>query len=159
MSKIIQLTQGYSTIVSREDYDLLSQVSWQVHFSKSRIYARTTKYGRMHRYILQAPPHLQVDHKNGNSLDNRRSNLRLATNLENSSNRGNLKSSKYRGVVLVPHGLKKWRAWLTYKKNGIHVGYYSTALEAALAYDEVNWDIHYDPSRLNFPERYWSPLP
>jgi hypothetical protein len=95
--KIITLTQGHVSIVDDEDYELLSRFKWCASFgSRNRKwYARRwiKKYERedlgerqqitMHRFLLRPSSHLVVDHINGNSLDNRKSNLEIITQEEN----------------------------------------------------------------------------
>ena len=88
----VQLTQGKIALIDDEDYELISKYKW--HYSKSsinygRAMAQPTKHGkaiRMHRLIMQALDHLEVDHINNNPLDNRRSNLRLVTHAQNQKN-------------------------------------------------------------------------
>src|SRR3954453_18324261 len=77
----IELTQGYAALVDQASLWLLLPYQWCVHKSKSKLYARTQIGGKviyMHRLLLQAPAnsHLVVDHRSGDGLDNRRSNLR-----------------------------------------------------------------------------------
>lgn len=95
MSKTIQLTQGFETIVDDADYEYLSQ--WKWFYGADRYAVREQHLGMqdgkklrktilMHRLLLNAPQHLQVDHANRNRLDNRRSNLRLATRSQNRAN-------------------------------------------------------------------------
>lgn len=93
MSKKISLTQGMVTVVDDEDFAWLSQWKWYAKQSRSKWYAARTIYEnqraqilRMQRIILNAPSDLLVDHVNGDSLDNRRSNLRLVTHQENQWN-------------------------------------------------------------------------
>ena len=92
----IRLTEGKFTIVDPGDFYRLNSFNWLCSGRDENLYAARpirTKTGRlntilMHKEILKAPPGLLVDHTNTNSLDNRRSNLRLVTRKENLSNRG-----------------------------------------------------------------------
>jgi hypothetical protein len=77
----------------------------------------------------------QVDHENGNRLDNRIENLREATHQQNCYNKRKVagKSSKYKGVSRFSNG--KWLAYIDHKGIRYHLGYYATEEEAAKAYD------------------------
>ena len=80
MSKLIPLTQGKYAIVDDEDFDELSKHKWCLMFTKGRSYAVRRPSENltilMHRFILNPPKQMDTDHKNGDGLDNRRSNLR-----------------------------------------------------------------------------------
>ncbi len=83
--KQIPLTQGYSTIVDDEDYELLTKRPWQTQFNHCGIPYATSRGEKMHRVILglKKGDGKIVDHRKGHSLDNRRSNLRVCTNQQN----------------------------------------------------------------------------
>lgn len=137
--KEISLTQGKITLVDDSDYVYLSQYRWYAKKSRKCWYAvrniptlnhkQTTM--RMHRVILSAPDEMQVDHINGDSLNNKRSNLRLCTRAENGRNRGPNPNNKtgFKGVRFN----KRNRERPYYAQ--IHLGCYKTAKEAARAYD------------------------
>lgn len=147
-------------IVDDEDYDLVKDISWQYHdWRNGNVAARGTvsktfdgkKWFRqeyMHRYIMDAPAGMHVDHINHNTLDNRRENLRVCTPQENSWNQrtqdsygGKKKISKYRGVSQrksTKNG-KTYVYWIgQVRQDGeLHnLGNFKTELEAARAYDE-----------------------
>ena len=109
---LIPLTKGKFAIVDPDDYLWLCKFNWHVVKQDDYFYAcrrpsvgefRTGRSVWMNREILNAPPGLLVDHRNHDTLDNRRENLRLATYVENGRNRRKLsrrnKSSKYKGVT------------------------------------------------------------
>lgn len=108
-------------------------------------------YGRFHRLIVSAPPHLVVDHINGNGLDNRKCNLRLTTqagNNKNSSKRRNAKTSTYKGV----HFDKRSSSWKTQiQKDGkrMAIGTFDTELEAVHAYNAAAEKYHGEYAKLN----------
>src|SRR5665213_3111116 len=87
----IQLTKGKIALVDDADYEYLSQFKWQAHRRGGKTYYAKTDIGRrsvgMHQLVMDAGD-LEVDHRDGNGLDNRRSNLRLATHSQNQCNRG-----------------------------------------------------------------------
>lgn len=106
--KLMPLTQGKSAIVDDVDYPALSEYSWCVKKCGGLQYAaRGIKTGGiqktilMHRIILDARADVEVDHINGNGLDNRRCNLRLVNSSQNHFNQRKQHkqtSSKYKGV-------------------------------------------------------------
>lgn len=86
----------------------------------------------LHRFINNTPNHLQTDHINRNTLDNRKSNLRSVTNAQNSQNYGVSKKSKS-GIrnVFWSKGLGKWRVMIQKDGKKHHFGYYDDINEAA----------------------------
>ena len=90
----------------------------------------------LHRFILQLPAGLLGDHRNGDGLDCRRTNLRAATNQQNIVNFDRSNKTSYRGVSFrEDRKSRPWRAQISFKRKGIHLGYFETAEEAARAYD------------------------
>lgn len=150
MSKNILLTKGHEVTVDDEDYDFLMKYKW---FSKiqcyskprvSSIYACRTEENNkkkktvaMHRVILNAPNHMDVDHINGNTLDNRKYNLRLCTPTQNNGNmrkRLSKTSSIYKGVSLIKSE-NKWKACIYFNKKCYYLGQFLSEAEAAIAYN------------------------
>lgn len=83
----IPLTRGYYAIIDEADYDKVKGVKWYAKGKRPRkVYAWSRKYGALHRYLMDAPPGALVDHKNLDSLDCRRCNLRLADHSKNAAN-------------------------------------------------------------------------
>ena len=99
------------------------------------------EYTRMHRHILDAPANMQVDHINGDRLDNRRSNLRLCTNTQNSWNKRGKKGA-FRGVAF--HKQRgKWQASIRIGEGRrLHLGLFSTEEEAGEAYLKAQSKYH-----------------
>lgn len=100
------------TWVDEADYAILLQWNWYLHKAGERLcYARGRKKGTqdrlilMHRLIMDVPKGMQVDHINGDGLDNRRENLRVCTQSENLLNQW-----KHRSPYFYDHpgGQKKW---------------------------------------------------
>ena len=94
--------------------------------------------GQMHRLILDAPHHLDVDHVNGNGLDNRRCNIRLCTRAQNQVNAQKRRgcSSQYKGVD-YRKDRNKWRASITINQQFKSLGHFNDETEAARAYNDA----------------------
>ncbi len=142
--KRIKLTQGYSCIVDDEDYEFLSQWKWHVLIGKPHVYAMRNSepvdgkrhHILMHRVLNKTPKGRDTDHVNGNTLDNRKANLRNATRRQNMHNRKpNAKgTSKYKGVSWHKQH-RKWIVHIQVNKVGHHIGLFHDEKEAALAYE------------------------
>ena len=119
-------------LVDSEDLGGVSEVSW--HLSKGYAAARIGGgVVLMHRMLLSAPDGQEVDHINGDKLDNRRRNLRFCTRQQNARNRHHVAGrSKFKGVRR-DRGI--WRAQI--KVDGVtrHIGVFPTERLAAKAYD------------------------
>lgn len=98
---------------------------------------------------MSAPPNLEVDHVNGDALDNRRVNLRLATRAQNAANRS-YPSKGYRGVFFRKK-TGKYSAVLKHAFKQMWLGEFETPLEAALAFDDAALKLRGEFARLNFP--------
>lgn len=123
--------------VDAEDVEKLSPYRWNVHrrIAGQATYASARVDGKrtlMHRFLLDVhgTPGMEVDHINGDTLDNRRANLRLVTRAQNAQNRRATGTSKYRGVSLNPL-VGRWKASARLDGLLIHLGYYADELEAA----------------------------
>ena len=139
--RYIPLTQGQTAIVDASDFYWLSQWHWFAHWkdgTKSFYVERLDKFSgvciSMHRFILGLKKGEICDHKNGNTLDNRRENLRRCTMLENAQNRkiNARNKSGYKGVHLFKN---RWKATITFEAKRIHLGYFDSPREAAEAYN------------------------
>lgn len=153
MVKQIELTRGKYALVDDDDFDALNQYLW--FFYPQGYAARQDKRNgdkriliHMHRVVMNAPDNMQVDHINGDTLDNRKSNLRLCTHAENVINRpGRPGSSKFKGVTLD----KRRGRWYA-RHAGTHIGSFTDEVDAALAYDEYVKNKFGDFAWLNFPD-------
>lgn len=157
MSTEIELSQGKKAIVDNEDYERLSQRRWYASNEHGRFYAKTCVKGsgskiRMHRFIMGVTdPNTLVDHKNHNTLDNRKSNLRICTTAENTRNVQSHKggTSKYLGVSFDKAN-NKWMSQIYHNKKQIKIGRYKDEKEAALMYDIKAKELHKEFANLNF---------
>jgi hypothetical protein len=155
----IKLTQDKFAIVDPQDYEVLSQSKWCAAKDYDTFYAiRYARIGnkrttiKMHRVIMNAKSNDIVDHRNHEGLDNRKTNLRIATAAENNANskRGmNRGTSRYKGVCR-DEKCGKWRAGISYQGQHIHLGMFDDEIEAAKAYDEAAKKYHGEFSVLNF---------
>jgi|SRR5579859_1097030 len=156
MSRRVALTNGGFAVVDDEDYSRVSKWRWHSHREGKNIYAvRQVSLGagktstiRLHRFILSAPARVLVDHRNGNGLDCRRSNLRLASQAQNLSNRGpnSNNSSGYKGVSFNKQ-IGKWTAKIGVNYKTINLGVFETAQDAANAYAVAAHKLHGEFSR------------
>lgn len=151
----IALTQGKFAFVDAKDYYRLAQFQWFASFSGNTFYA-VRKYGgkpvKMHRWIMNAPDGLVVDHIDHNGLNNCRSNLRLCSHVQNTRNAvcNNGASSKYKGVCRR-RKTKKWRAAIKFNKKSYNLGDFTDEIAAAKAYDKKAAEFFGEFACLNFP--------
>ena len=164
----VPLTQGKVALIDDEDAERVLARKWTLmtieRKGKVLYYARRsvpnkdesrpakTRTVLLHRFIINAPEGQMVDHINHDGLDNRRDNLRLATNSENHFNIGKIStnSSGYKGVFLRKK-TKSYVVVLTANGYKVRLGGFNTAIEAARAYDELARTYHGEFARLNFP--------
>lgn len=134
----VLLTQGCVAIIDAVDVHLIEGANWYAVKTKSGYYAGRNVDGRihfMHHAVHGRRAGMLTDHKNGNGLDNRRENLRDATNGQNMANRRrSSNAAKAKGVSYVPK-LGKFKAYLQVNKVRHTLGYFDTMEEARAAYD------------------------
>jgi hypothetical protein len=164
--KIIPLTKGYEAKVDDIDFERVNQYKWYANI-KSK-YSTPYAYRKqwipeekkyisiaMHRFILGITGDvLDVDHRNGKTLDNTRENLRVATTQDNMRNMKIHDGRKYKGVSFCnrPTLKKKWRVYIQVNGKFKQLGYFQTAEEAAKCYDVACKEYFGSFARLNFPE-------
>src|SRR5699024_2779496 len=148
--KLIPLTQGQFAKVDNEDFDRLKGINW---CAGPLGYVVNKKFGRMHRYIMDCPEEMVVDHINHDTLDNRKNNLRIATHRQNNFNRttSHESSSQYKGVSWNNEAIK-WSASIRLNGEQIHLGLFKNEKEAAEAYDKKALELFGEFAYLNFPE-------
>lgn len=141
--KSIPLPCGREVLVDDADYNSLSRYRW---WYSGKGYARRTERnatGRttfyMHRELMQCPDHLQVDHVNGNGLDNRRKNLRICTRSQNGSHRTHVPYgvSGYLGIAWR-RDRSKWQATITVDHRTVYLGIFVDLCEAVRIRDEAS---------------------
>ena len=162
----IAINRGLFVIVDDADYEWLADFRWTALFHTSafvcKAYAVTTAPGNrtalrghrrtalMHRMITGAPDGLEVDHINGEGLDNRRVNLRICTRAQNAacgSQRANARH--YRGVRKAG---KKWAVSIVVDGRLQYFGRFSDPITAAQVADEIHRAQWGEFTRPNFPD-------
>ena len=166
----IELTKNKFAVIDDEDFEFISKFNW----SYSNGYARAVKYGderkkdghlkqivfKMHRLVINAPYGMDVDHKNGDKLDNKKSNLRVCSHSENMNNQKKRtdNTSGYKGVAILKYAYKNgkrylrnkpWLSYITNNKKREYLGYFLTAREAAITYNKRAEELHGEFANLN----------
>lgn len=148
--RYIPLSQGRFALVDASDYKWLNQWNWSAANKRGILYAVRSNGGKshipMHREILKPAEGLEIDHLNGDGLDNRRSNLRIASRAENLRHRKTFRNNKsgFKGVTYIKTN-GKWKATL-------NLGTFETPEQAARAYDEVIRKLFGRFAKTNFDE-------
>lgn len=155
MTKEIELTKGKVAIVDDEDFEWLSQWKWNCN---KREYARRKgrvsdgdrcgKYVAMHREIVHCPDGYVVDHIDGNTLNNQKSNLRICTQKDNVRNSSNYSSmmGNYKGVTKRE---KSFMVRIGVDFDRIYIGRFSDEIAAANAYNYYAKIYHGEFAKVN----------
>lgn len=152
----VPVSGGYVAIVDAVDADLVLAHKWNALSTKGKLYAQRSvrrddgewATEKLHSYITG---YALTDHRNGDGLDNRRENLRRATQQQNMCNRiATPGKSGFKGVTWNKRD-ENWKAQIGSRGKHYHLGYYLIAEEAAMAYDEAARRLHGEFATLNFP--------
>lgn len=154
LSKFGKNRGKYVALVDDEDFEYLNQFNWNAHFDGHNYYAVRTVYNpkktiRMHRIVMNTPDDMEPDHIDHNGLNCQKYNMRNCTHIENIKNKNAIGKSKFLGVSY--RGLKI-RATIKVNKKCIHLGYFKSELDAALAYDLAAKTHHKEFANLNFKD-------
>lgn len=153
---------SYTFIIDDDQLELLNSRKWSIDFSSHNMYpymrhAKTKKW--FHRELLGVTDSkIQVDHINRDTLDNRKSNLRICpSGAYNAINRPKQKNntSGYKGVFLrkdTGRTTPVYRAAIRYEQRLISLGHFGDPKEAAKAYDKKAKELFGEFAYLNFPE-------
>lgn len=154
----INLTMGYTAIVDKEDLPLLSRIKWQsikikLPSGKEKIYARhsfrqngVNKQITMPQLILGLANMNKkvIDHINGNTLDNRKSNIRKVNYAQNSWNRDEAINSKWGKGIDYCKDKKKFRARIMKNGKRVTIGYFHTQNEAISAHQKIEKNLYHN---------------
>lgn len=149
--KIIKLTRNKEALVDDQDFDYLNKFNWhsscRIRGGRKIFYA-ARKFRKqnglwsnlyMHKELMKDVPNkVQIDHKDGNTLNNQKENLRLASHGQNLHNRGKQKNntSGYKGVFYVKITKSpRWLAQIIFNGEQIYLGRFKSPVEAAKAYN------------------------
>lgn len=149
---LMTLKNGETVYVSPEDAPRLSMTQWRVQQAGKRSYAAVKSEGKvrlMHRVIMKAPQGMLVDHRDQDTFNNTRQNLRICTQSQNQANRGkNATHNKYKGV----HWHKaagKWNAEIKHNYKTHRLGLFTNEHDAAIAYNKKALELFGEFALLN----------
>lgn len=153
--KKIRLTKNKFSVVDDEYFEYLNQWQWSFHAGyATRGIKRNgkTKTIHMHRVVMElfgVIDGLEVDHINGDKLDNRKQNLRICTKAENLRNRPTTSSnsSGYKGVYKSG---SNWQARISVNKKLTNLGSFKKKEDAAKAYDVEAVRVYGEFAKTNF---------
>jgi hypothetical protein len=147
-------------LIDAEDLPKISGYKWSVSSDGGdRMYVSTRIEGKkiyLHRFLLEAPHDQKVDHRNGNPLDNRKANLRLATHQQNMFNCGKRSTYKGKPTASIFKGVTwdktRGRHKAQIAKDGVNhnLGYFDDQRKAALVYDHAALDMFGEFAWTNF---------
>lgn len=162
--KIIILSKGHECFVDDEDYDELMKNKWSSNCKRNKnVYAQRSqrrgprsegKQGaiEMQRQIMNFPKGKVVDHINGNTLDNRKCNLRICDRNQNAMNNSGKRfkkyPTKYKGIKW-DKSRNKWAVSIQVNKKTKYIGRYDSDIEAAKAYNEAAIKFYKEFANLN----------
>lgn len=144
-----ELKGGHLLLVDDEDAPLLDLYPWRAMPIDDRFYVSASVWMSdqtngtllLHRLVMNAPDGMDVDHKNHNGLDNRRSNLRVCTRAQNLANTrpGRNNTSGYKGVSWSKQH-RKWAAYIKINYKRRHLGLFMEKRDAATAYNTAAYE-------------------
>ena len=154
----IPLTQNQVALVDDDDYAIVSAHKWHANGRPGSYYAKSAFRNNdgiwtvvlMHRILMGLPDGVLVDHVNGNTLDNRRINLRPASLFQNQHNRGANTNNKsgFKGVYF-DKGNGRWRAEIRAFNRKTHLGYFDSPHDGHLAYCRAAIELHKNYARFS----------
>lgn len=156
----ISLSRGKLAMVDDEDFDKIGHLKWyasstnkgKVFYAARHTSRKSSKHKviYMHRILLSCPEGMEVDHVDGNGLNNQKSNLRICSHHQNmchSRKRPDV-SSRFKGVH-KPSKIKGWIAKIEIKGKVTTIGTFQSEIAAAMAYNEAAIKFHGEFANLN----------
>lgn len=141
----------FIALVDDEDYERVNQFNWYAKKQENLFYAirhiERHKIIFMHNIIVGFKG---VDHIDGNGLNNQRNNLRKATQQQNMMNKQSRKnsSSRFKGIYWYKQ-TKRWMARITFNQRIFYLGYFTSEIQAALAYNKKALELFGEFAKLN----------
>lgn len=140
--------KGKYALVDDEDFEYLNQFKWYFNPTRHKSgngYTQALvngKYPAMHTVIMKPPKGLEVDHRDGNGLNNQRNNLRVCTHAQNVLSKSVQRNNRHKlkGVTHTKYG--RYVAFITYKNKGYYLGVYDTPQQARIAYLAKAIELH-----------------
>lgn len=135
-SNYIVLTKGKKALVDGDMYEILNAMKWcssqRYAMTSIRLDFRKYKMIPMHHFVCGKPLHgYEIDHINGDGLDNRRTNLRVVTHRQNANNFRKHRNGKLPGATF---GCGNWQARIYVSGKRLHLGRFKTQEDAHIAY-------------------------
>jgi hypothetical protein len=160
MARTVELSRGLVAVVDDDDYERVAALNWYASPARgtSQPYARSnmspdraTRGIDMQRFIMCASPGQVVDHRDGDTLNNQRSNLRITNFFGNSRNRRskNMRNGGFKGVYPAKSG-SRWRAKIVVCSRQLYLGTFGDPVVAARAYDSAALQHFGEFAALNF---------
>lgn len=144
----VDLTLGFVAVIDAADVRLVAGRSWRAQRASRCVYAVAADFstGRrtnvaMHRLLMGQPEGLQIDHRDGDGLNNLRANLRLATRAQNQHNK-RTPVSNTSGFKGVRRSRSKWMAQIKLNGTTQYLGTFDTPETAAAAYAKASAELH-----------------
>lgn len=148
----IKLTNNKVAFIDEEDYDKVSKLKWYCSNNDGKLYAvnKNKKVLYMHRLIMSAPDGYEVDHINGDGLDNRKVNLRLCSSSQNKYNQklSSANTSGFKGVTWNKNK-GKWQVQIGSRNKYKYLGLFEDKYNAAKAYNKEAVRLFGDFARVN----------
>lgn len=153
---LVPLSRGMYAVIDADDGDRVGAHKWSVGKCKTLWYARrkdpkTKRVIYLHRWIMGTPPGVLIDHRDRDSLNCRRCNMREATGSQNGHNK-RLPRNNTTGYKGVTRDKTRFCAAICYKGRHFRLGGFATAEEAARAYDARARELYGEYACLNFPD-------
>lgn len=155
--KLVPLTQGKFAMVDDEDYERVMQFKWCAHKVRKKFYAVRNTEGNteaLHVFLMRPPEGAEVHHRDEDGLNDQKTNLQILSRAEHERADGNLQRNNRSGYCGVHWVASRafWLASINHNRKHRFVGYFKSAVEAALARDAEARALGWPESGMNFPE-------